>query len=189
MADVKELSINNTTYDIKAKSVVDQNGGKLRFWTGTRTQYDAIVTKDANTLYNITDDDTADAYEAYTKSEVDTLLNSKASIDLTNVNDTAKIAMAGAGMPSNKYIDLTLGASGTTYTAPVSGWVSAMCTNSTVCNLHSRYVNSADYQMGGSSDRYAVIPIAKGAKFNFYYNGTVNYLRIICSIGSESEAS
>lgn len=56
MADVKELNINNTTYDIKAKTVVDQNGGSLKYWTGTKAQYDAIVTKDANTLYNITDD-------------------------------------------------------------------------------------------------------------------------------------
>ena len=29
---------------------------------------------------------------------------------------------SGAGMPSNKYIDLTLGASGSTYTAPANGW-------------------------------------------------------------------
>ena len=28
----------------------------LKTWTGTRAQYDAIATKDANTLYNITDD-------------------------------------------------------------------------------------------------------------------------------------
>ena len=56
MADVKELNINNTTYDIKAKSVVDTNSGAVKFWTGTKAQYDAIVTKDANTLYNITDD-------------------------------------------------------------------------------------------------------------------------------------
>ena len=56
MADVKELNINNTTYDIKAKTVVNQNGGSLKYWTGTKAQYDAIVTKDANTLYNITDD-------------------------------------------------------------------------------------------------------------------------------------
>lgn len=27
----------------------------LKYWTGTRTQYDAIVTKDANTLYNVED--------------------------------------------------------------------------------------------------------------------------------------
>ena len=41
---------------LKAKTVVDQNGGSLKYWTGTKAQYDAIVTKDANTLYNITDD-------------------------------------------------------------------------------------------------------------------------------------
>lgn len=56
MADVKELNINNTTYDIKAKTVVNQNGGSIKYWTGTQAQYDAIATKDANTLYNITDD-------------------------------------------------------------------------------------------------------------------------------------
>ena len=31
---------------------------------------------------------------------------------------------SGAGMPSGKYIDLTLGASGSTYTAPANGWFS-----------------------------------------------------------------
>ena len=30
--------------------------------------------------------------------------------------------IAGYAMPSDKYIDLTLGASGTTYTAPANGW-------------------------------------------------------------------
>lgn len=55
MADVKELNINNTTYDIKAKSVVDNNSGAVKFWTGTKAQYNAIVTKDSNTQYNCTD--------------------------------------------------------------------------------------------------------------------------------------
>ena len=56
MADVKELNINNTTYDIKAKSVVDTNSGAVKMWTGTKAQYDAIASKDATTLYNIVDD-------------------------------------------------------------------------------------------------------------------------------------
>lgn len=55
MADVKELNINNTTYDIKAKSVVDQNSGSLKYWSGTQAQYDAITTKDSNTIYNVED--------------------------------------------------------------------------------------------------------------------------------------
>ena len=55
MADVKELNINNTTYDIKAKSVVDQNSGSLKYWSGTQAQYNAIATKDSNTIYNVED--------------------------------------------------------------------------------------------------------------------------------------
>lgn len=39
MADVKELNINSTTYNIKAKSVVDQNTGSLKFWSGTYSKY------------------------------------------------------------------------------------------------------------------------------------------------------
>lgn len=77
MSDVSELGINNTVYDINSKSITDQNGGKLRFWTGTRTQYDAIVTKDAETLYTITDDVTDN-------NSIVADLNNKADVDLTN---------------------------------------------------------------------------------------------------------
>ena len=55
MSDVQELNINSTTYDIKAKSVVDTNSGALKFWSGTQAQYEAIATKDSNTIYNVND--------------------------------------------------------------------------------------------------------------------------------------
>lgn len=72
---ISDLTDDTATYPIdKAESVVDNNSGNLKFWSGTKAQYDAIVTKDANTLYNITDDATPSAYQAYTKSEVDTLI-------------------------------------------------------------------------------------------------------------------
>lgn len=41
MAEVRELSIGNNVYDIESKSVVDQNTGKLKFWSGTKAEYDA----------------------------------------------------------------------------------------------------------------------------------------------------
>lgn len=42
---------------IETDAVIDnRSGSAIKTWTGTRSQYDAIVTKDANTLYNITDD-------------------------------------------------------------------------------------------------------------------------------------
>ena len=34
----------------------NRSGNAIKTWTGTRAQYNAITTKDANTLYNITDD-------------------------------------------------------------------------------------------------------------------------------------
>lgn len=73
MPSVKELEINNTVYDVKGKTVVDNNSGELSFWSGSKAQYDAIVTKDANTLYNITDD-ASPSSTVYSKAEVDSLL-------------------------------------------------------------------------------------------------------------------
>lgn len=56
-AAISDLTDDTATTPIdKAESVVDNNSGSLNFWSGTKAQYDAIVTKDANTLYNITDD-------------------------------------------------------------------------------------------------------------------------------------
>ena len=51
------------------------------------------------------------------------ILDNKANISLSNINNSAKVMMSGMAMPSDKYIDLTLGASGTTYTAPANGWI------------------------------------------------------------------
>lgn len=86
---ISDLTDDTATYPIdKAESLVDQNTGTAKVWTGTLAQYNAIVTKDADTIYNITDDQTASAYQAYTKSETDTLLNGKADIDLSNLSST-----------------------------------------------------------------------------------------------------
>ena len=56
----------------------------------------------------------------------DTLQNAQlinvARIEETLVTKTNKVQAAEASMPSGRYIDLTLGSSGTTYTAPANGW-------------------------------------------------------------------
>ena len=36
------------------QNIINQNGGQpLKYWAGTKTQYDAIANKDANTIYDI----------------------------------------------------------------------------------------------------------------------------------------
>ena len=49
-------------------------------------------------------------------------LDNKADIDASNFNAAGKSLLSGLGMPSNRYINLTLGASGSTYTAPANGY-------------------------------------------------------------------
>lgn len=67
----------NASDQLQAIGVINQNDTTtaLKSWTGTKAQYDAIVTKDANTLYNITDE----------ISQVEIDLNGKANTDLSNV--------------------------------------------------------------------------------------------------------
>lgn len=56
--EVDGITINkNTSDELQAIAVIDQKtSNALKTWTGTKVQYDAITTKDSNTLYNITDD-------------------------------------------------------------------------------------------------------------------------------------
>jgi hypothetical protein len=51
-------------------------------------------------------------------------LNNKADMDLSNAVPAKSFTSQGAGwaMPSDSYVDLTLGASGSTYTAPANGY-------------------------------------------------------------------
>lgn len=48
----------NANEEIQTVGVINQNNTTqaIKTWTGTKAQYDAILSKDANTLYNITDD-------------------------------------------------------------------------------------------------------------------------------------
>ena len=48
----------NASDELQTVGVIDSNNttNAIKTWTGTKAQYDAIVTKDATTLYNITDD-------------------------------------------------------------------------------------------------------------------------------------
>ena len=69
----------NSDDKLQTIGVINQNDATkaIKTWSGTKAQYDALPSKDADTLYNITDDSDAQTYEAYTKSETDALVNAK----------------------------------------------------------------------------------------------------------------
>lgn len=82
------------------------------------------VKPDGNTI-TVTEDGTISvpvSAEVATKAELQALDSSKANTSLSNLSTAGKDLASGLGMPSNRYIDLTLGASGATYTAPANGY-------------------------------------------------------------------
>jgi hypothetical protein len=122
------------------------------------------------------------------------LFNGKADVDLTNTTNQAKILMGGMGMPSNRYTDLTLGASGSTYTAPADGW---FCSRQ---NYNSGYyvigidnINLAETNTSNTQLSF-LVPARKGQVLIYYYLNLITGLdftnfRFIYAQGSESEAN
>ena len=128
--------------------------------------------------------------------EITTDLNGKADVDLSNTNNTAKIMMSGIGFPDNTYTDLTVGATGTTYTAPANGWFLLKCdvenkTSAFQAGYRTSY--GAQGQLCGysyTSFGGAIVPMLKGQTLTFFYeaNTQERALRFVYAKGSESEA-
>ena len=115
-------------------------------------------------------------------------LSTKANIDLSNINTAGKSFVSGLGMPSNRYIDLTIGAHGSSYTAPANGWF----------NFRGHGISVEIYRghmhvccMYPQPEWGAVnMPVQKGQTITILYNLTgERNLRFYYSQGSESEAN
>lgn len=128
--------------------------------------------------------------------EVVTDLNNKMDRDCLNASDTGNIQMAKASMPSNTYVDLTLGASGSTYTAPANGWfyftIQTTNSNSSYFGIFNTSNNMRDgkWTTLGSANIASYMPARKGDVIEISYtNGTpISDCRFIYAQGSESEA-
>ena len=95
------------------------------------------------------------------------------------VDYSDKPTVSGWAMPSNKYINLTVGASGTTYTAPANGLFCAYChmTNTNAfldMNVGGIYNVRIKDSAWNSSDVAQIIPVKKGSVLHLVYSG-VNF--------------
>lgn len=87
VSNIDYLTITKNSSDaIQTVGVLDKNGAgyAVKTWTGTKEEYDALETKDANTLYYITDD--------YEEPEVKS--NKVTDINSTNTNEEYPSAKA-----------------------------------------------------------------------------------------------
>lgn len=130
--------------------------------------------------------------------EITTDLNGKADTDLTNITDTGYIKMAKASMPSNTYVDLTLGASGSTYTAPADGWFAGWTASSIdtgayftlmVGEVGNSYASEVYRESPYNFQCPILLPVKKGAVVTAQYTVGLSMFRFYYAVGSESEAS
>ncbi len=118
-------------------------------------------------------------------------LDNKAGTDLTNITNTGKVLMSGMGMPSAKYVDLSLGANGASYTAPANGWF-VIHTDNICCfrfyNKTKDYGLTSYSKSGFAGDNTLIVN--KGDVVIITYEGATssNRLRFIYAKGSESDA-
>ena len=76
-------------------------------------------------------------------------------------------------LPSDKYIDLTLGISDSTYIAPANGWFS--CSSEGVVNIMlSNQEFSLTITGATGYAPFGYIPVKKGEKFIFAYSSNQN---------------
>lgn len=104
-------------------------------------------------------------------------LNGKLDIGLGNLSVSGKSLLSGLGMPGGRYINLTLGATGTTYTAPANGWVAWGGQFSSASGNFS-ISNGIFYSQGtatsGAQYLGVYIPVKKGDVYSINYGGVLS---------------
>jgi hypothetical protein len=103
--------------------------------------------------------------------------NSKQPFRAVDYSDKSEVS--GWGMPSNKYIDLAVGANGTTYTAPTNGLFCAYCLMSNTnayldLNVGGIYNVRIKDAAWNSADVAQIIPVKRGSVLTLQYSG-VNF--------------
>lgn len=97
--------------------------------------------------------------------------------------------IAQQAMPSNRYIDLTLGASGSTYIAPANGWFVGQAGGSSdtdyvvLSNDSKPALKMNGRIIGDVNDAFAFIPVQKGDLITFIYKQSAKRLRFFYAEG------
>lgn len=124
-----------------------------------------------------------ESWKSYT---VDSVANSNAS----NFSQSGRSYLSGLGMPSSRYINLTLGASGSTYTAPANGYVAVGGPCSGYLSLYNatgKLISMVVPDNGNYQYARTFVPVSKGNVFGVDYAGlTVDNFRFIYAEGESN---
>lgn len=110
--------------------------------------------------------------------------------DVSNITSTGKTACAGFAFPSSTYENLTLGSTGSEYTAPANGWfvlykTAASSSQQISLEVQGNGIASKCIAGGNNQPLMIHVPVKKGDIMNVYYSasGTTNYFRFVYAKG------
>ncbi len=122
--------------------------------------------------------------------EQENTLDGKADTDLSNLTNEGQIKAAHLAMPSDTYIDLTFGSSGTSYTAPADGYFTIQVNHSATGGYSRLSSNVSILNYAHSVTSQGFIPVKKGNSVTLTYQaGSTAIFRFVYAVGSESEIS
>lgn len=162
------------------------------------TTYSRYYNPTENKVYNIVSGVYSSAVQAVIPVRIEhsntspyaiTAWTSSTTLHAVDYNDREYIA--NCAMPSNRYIDLTLGASGTTYTAPADGWFyinkASSAAGQNVVMAQSTVYQVSQTQSVSGADTHLMCPVAKGDVITITYTlgGTTNAFRFIYANGAK----
>lgn len=127
-------------------------------------------------------------------SQILETLNKKVDLDQKNTNEEGLAYGSGWGMPSDRYIELSLGSSGSRYVAPANGWYFLRKWSTKdpsyleICNITSLIIDT-QFKYGTVNMQYCVwVPVNKNdiIQTNYTFNGDTSIFVFVYSTGSKS---
>lgn len=120
-------------------------------------------------------------------------LQNKATIDMDNLSTAGKAKVAGLAMPSKKYVDLSIGSTGSPYIAPANGWVCFSYTTKTADryialeNITAKWGVTSWCPVGYDNGLGIALPVLNKDffKINYTADGSVKSLKFYYAQGEE----
>ena len=144
------------------------------------------------TTANITAAATSATNAAASETNTAAMLGTKANVDLDNLSATGKAVASNLAMLSDSFIEMTLGATETTYTAPADG-AFFIGKNAAGANQHiyadvykgNTFLYTCNMLSHSTESLNLLIPVSKGSSVIIRHNlsGTTNVFRFIYANG------
>lgn len=137
--------------------------------------------------YNKTTWKTGDVITQEKLNHIEDGIGDSLDVDASNISDIGKSNLSGLSISSNRYIDLTLGASDSTYTAPANGWFYVYGVSGGIAFINTSKNN---YTLTISDiakfyGAHGIFPVAKGDQVQIKYSTSSSGMRFIYAEGDQ----